>query len=142
MLRTAFCMIVALGVFVSVALAGADEDAVRRLLHLNFDKPETRLVVQPVIVVSDQAIAGWTQGDMGGQALLRNRHGRWTLILCAGDALKSREALIQVGIAPVDAGRLASDLAVAEAQLDPGVVAMFSRFEGLVTMDDPVHGKP
>ena len=50
------------------AIAGPDEDAVRDLLHSTFDKPEAKLVVAPVVATAGYAIAGWTQGEMGGRA--------------------------------------------------------------------------
>lgn len=126
------------------AMAGPDEDAVRHLLHSTFDKPDAKLVVEPVVATAGYAIAGWTQGDMGGRALLQNRHGRWTLILCAGDGIKSAEALRHAGIAPDAANALAQALARTEQAVPAGRLAMFAQFEGLVRMDEagnhpPVH---
>lgn len=72
---------------------------------------------------------------MGGRALLRRKQGVWMLVLCAGDAMRSRDGLKQAGVPQQDAMSLERDLAAAEAELDPQRVAMFSRFEGMVTMD-------
>jgi hypothetical protein len=105
-------------------------------------KPDETLSVEPVMVAGDHAIADWSQGQMGGRALLRRQHQSWTLILCAGDSIKSSEALVKAGVPVADAGKLASDLAAEEARLAPEKAAMFSRFEGLVMMDGkdtPVH---
>ncbi|MGN6410938.1 MAG: copper uptake system-associated protein [Nitrobacter sp.] len=128
------------------AIAGADEDAVRDLLHSTFDKLDVKLVVAPVVATAGYAIADWTQGEMGGRALLRNRHGRWTIILCAGDGIGA-EALRHVGIAPDVADELAEALAKAEGTVPAGCLAMFARFEGLLRMDEagnhpPVHDRP
>jgi hypothetical protein len=65
------------------------------------------------------AIADWAQGEMGGRALLRNDHGAWTIILCAGDRIKTRDALVKAGVPLADAERLEKDLASAEAGLSP-----------------------
>jgi hypothetical protein len=54
---------------------------------------------------------------MGGRALLRKKEQYWSLILCAGDGIKSRDGLIQVGIPIQDAVALEHDLAAAEASL-------------------------
>jgi hypothetical protein len=70
---------------------------------------------------------------MGGRALLRRKGGGLTL--CAGDAIRSHEALKQAGVPQQGALSLERDLAAAEAKLDPQRVAMFSRFEGMVMMD-------
>lgn len=88
-----------------------------------------------VVVASDYAIAGWTQGEMGGRALLRKKAHAWSIILCAGDQLRETETLHKAGVPDATARRLTADLARSESSLPPKDVAMFSRFEGLVTMD-------
>lgn len=145
MTRIIFVALTILGFCLGGALSNnADEDAVRHLLHSTFDKSGARLVVEPVVVTNDYAIAGWTQGDMGGRALLQNKHGRWTLILCAGDGIKTADALRHAGIPPNTASDLVLALAKAEQGVLPERLAMFARFEGLVRMDEagnhpPVH---
>lgn len=114
------------------AFAGPDEDAVRHLLHSTFDKPDARLIVEPVVVDGDHAIAGWTQSDTGGRALLRRKGHHWQIVLCSGDQLKSVDTLAHVGL-PLPAARaLASQLAKTEANTDPKRLALFSRFDGIV----------
>ena len=113
----------------------ADQAAISQLLHGMFDRPGSQLTVAPIVVSGDNAIAGWTQGDMGGRALLRKKQQIWTLILCAGDEIKSRDALAKVGIPVQDAAILDRDLAAAESALPPQQVAMFSRFQGVMMMD-------
>jgi copper(I)-binding protein len=115
--------------------AGPDEDAVRRLLHTTFDRPESPLVVDPVVVVEEHAIAGWSQGDMGGRALLRRKSAAWSLILCSGDGIKSAEALRQTGIPAGEASALASRLADAEAKLSRERLVLFAKFEGTLMMN-------
>jgi hypothetical protein len=115
---------------------GADQSSISRLLHGMFDKPTETLSVEPIMISGNHAIADWAQGEMGGRALLRRQHQSWTLILCAGDGIKSKEALLKAGVPAADAERLERDMTVAEAELAPGKAAMFSRFEGLVMIDD------
>ncbi|MDR6304393.1 hypothetical protein GGQ85_002100 [Nitrobacter vulgaris] len=136
MLRTLVALIVALFGLTGAAGAGADEDAVRHLLHTAFDKPEQKLVIEPLVVGAGYAIAGWTQGDMGGRALLQNKHGRWTLILCAGDGIKTADALRQAGVASDAADALAQALTKAEQSVAAERLAMFARFEGLLRIDE------
>lgn len=142
MIRTLPAALIALAILVGPACAGPDGDAVRHLLHATFDKPETKLVVEPVVVATGYAIAGWTQGDTGGRALLQDKHGRWTLILCAGDGIKSADALRQAGLAPDAATTLAQALAKAEQTVPADRLAMFSRFEGLLRMDEMANHPP
>lgn len=122
---------------VEVLAQSATDDAtsISHLLHGMFDKPNEKLSVEPVLVSGDHAVADWTQGEMGGRALLRRQHRNWTIVLCAGDGIKSSEALVKVGVPAADARKLESEMIAAEAKLAPEHVAMFSRFEGLVMMD-------
>ena len=135
MMKPSFAIVAAL-LWTSAAVAGRDEDAVRDLLHTTFDKPEVRLVVDPVVVTNGYSIAGWTQGWMGGRALLQHRQGRWVLILCAGDGIRSPESLRQIGLAASVAHSLSEKLAEAERLTTSERVAMFGRFEGLIKIDE------
>jgi hypothetical protein len=122
------------------APAGADARSINQLLHAMFDKPDVSLLVGPVMVSGDHAVADWVQGDMGGRALLHRREASWIIILCAGDAIKAEETLVKAGVPVVDARKLEVDIRVAESKLAPETVAMFSRFEGLVMLDGtPSH---
>jgi hypothetical protein len=61
---------------VSTAAGAQDHTAeatIKALMAAQFDRPEQRLMVNPVVVEGDHAIAGWVQGDMGGRALLRRQ---------------------------------------------------------------------
>jgi hypothetical protein len=142
MFRTMVAALAVLTASVATGLAepaGTDATSISQLLHGMFDKPNEALSVGPVVVSGDHAVADWTQGDMGGRALLRRKQNGWIVTLCAGDAMKSSEALKTAGVPQPEAIQLARDLAVAESRLAPEQVAMFSRFEGLVTMDGASH---
>ncbi|MCK1326358.1 copper uptake system-associated protein [Bradyrhizobium sp. 156] len=123
---------------VLAAEAGAEPE-IEGLLHGMFDKPDAVLTVSPIVVGGGFAIADWTQGEMGGRALLRRKQASWVIMLCAGDGIRSREALRQAGVPQQEAISLERDLAAAESKADPQRVAMFSRFEGMVTMDSTSH---
>ena len=117
-------------------LAASADDAVdiRHLMMATFDKPEAPLSVDPVTVRGDLAVAGWSQGDMGGRALLRREDEAWELSLCAGEALREPEGLAQLGLSEAEAETMAAAVVAAEATLDPALVAKFSSFDGVVTM--------
>ena len=139
-----FCLALFLAA-ASFAQAGPDDVAqIRHVIATQFDKPDHPVVIDPVIVEGDHAIAGWTQGEGGGRALLRRSEGKWRVVLCGGDALKGADAIAQTGIAAVPAATLAGRLAAAEKQLPPERRPLFSTFEGLMPMtsegDDPHAG--
>jgi hypothetical protein len=130
----------------ALALAGpaaaadsADQAHVRHLLMSTFDKPEARLQVEPIVVQGEHALAGWTQGERGGRALLRRQGKTWQITVCGGDGLKDPKALADAGIPAGDASRLLQALASAEGQLPAAQRAKFSTFDGLVRMD--AHGR-
>jgi hypothetical protein len=133
--RTLLCAAALLTLVWSHPAAASDADAIRQSLVAMFDKPDMRLAVNPVVVAGEYAIAGWVQADMGGRALLRLRHGKWTILLCAGDAMKSGEALRHAGVPEPDAKLLVNRLAEAEAALPQDRLAMFAKFDGIVMVD-------
>ncbi|HUZ32358.1 MAG TPA: copper uptake system-associated protein [Xanthobacteraceae bacterium] len=112
-----------------------DQAAITRLLHGTFDRQGMQLTIDPIVVSGNYAVAGWTQVEIGGRALLRKKQQSWMLILCAGDEIKSANALTKAGVPDQDASALAGDLATAEAKLPQQHVAMFSRFAGIMMMD-------
>lgn len=117
------------------AEAGGDAAAVRHVLMSQFDKPEARLSVEPVVVAGDAAVAGWAQGERGGRALLFRHGGGWQIAICAGDALKDAKVLQEAGVKPADAKTLASALARAEAKLSASQRARLATFDGFLRMD-------
>lgn len=119
--------------------AASDQDTIQAVMMKTWDKPDVRLVVGPVVVSGDHAIAGWSQGDMGGRALLRKKGQAWDVVLCAGDDLKKTDVLAKVGLSAAAAKALAANLAAAEAKIPPDRLALFSRFEGLVMVSEDGH---
>jgi hypothetical protein len=117
-----------------------DTAAILALMHENWDKPDAKLDVDPVVVEADHAVAGWTQGEHGGRALLRRTDAKWKVVLCSGDPLKESANIAAADVPPETATRLAERLAAAESALPAGRRALFSRFEGTVSMEEhPKH---
>lgn len=122
--------------------APSERPAIRALLHGMFDRPQHPLAVDPIVVSGDYAIADWTQGEMGGRALLKSDRAAWELILCAGDGIRTKAALMKAGVPSRDAERLEYELARTEADLAPEQVAKFSRFEGFIMGRDAEGHRP
>lgn len=124
-----------------VAVHAADDaQAIRHVMMKTWDKPEARLQVAPVVLRGAHAVAGWTQGERGGRALMaRNGDGSWRVVLCAGDGIRHAPALQDAGLNAADAQALARDLAAAEAKLPAAQRAKFATFDGIVRMD--AHGQ-
>lgn len=124
-----------LGLLPNVALAHDDQHEIIHLMKGMFDTPENPLSVEPVVVVGDNAIAGWVQGERGGRALLWRVDGQWKIRLCSGDSLKDPKLLESANISAADAATLAAQLAAEESKLDPAVLAKFTSFEGTMMID-------
>jgi hypothetical protein len=133
-----------------MALAGAihaaqaepalkDAASIRAQMASTWDKPDAKLIVDPVVINADYALAAWTQGNRGGRALLRKMEGKWVVVLCSGDPLRHASALIEAGVPAVVAEHLASDLSAAERRLPAARVALFATFEGVMRMDEAHH---
>ncbi len=121
---------------------GADDAAIREVLMTQFDKPEAPLTVAPVVVQGTHALAGWTQGERGGRALLRREAGLWRVVLCGGDGLKEATALRDAGLSGDDAAALAKALASAEAPLPAAQRAKFALFGATVRVETAGHAAP
>jgi hypothetical protein len=71
-----------------IASASADDHAaehhIKAVLNGMFDRPDQPLQIGPVVAVGDHAVAGWTQGDGGGRALMRRKGHEWSIVLCGG----------------------------------------------------------
>ena len=116
------------------AQAHDDTEHIVALMKSMFDTPDNPLAVAPVVVRVDNAIAGWSQGDKGGRALLWRKDGAWQIRLCSGAGLKDPKMLEGAGISTEDAKAMTDQLIAEEAKLDQAVVAKYNLFEGIVEM--------
>lgn len=137
-----FAAIVSLSLFwaapAGAAEGGSDTAAIAKIIKSTWETPEKRIDVSPVVQSHDYAVAGWVQGDRGGRALLKKADGRWSVLLCSGDGIRSAEGLSGAGLPANIANDLAGKLAREEARLPAGHVAKFSLFEAGV-QDAPAH---
>lgn len=117
------------------AAEAIDQTDIQTALHAMFDKPDVELVIDPITVDSGFAVAGWTQGDMGGRAFLRKSGATWALVLCTGDEIKSADALKASGVPAEGADRLAAAIAESEKSLDPERLKKLASFQGVMRKD-------
>lgn len=116
--------------------AQVDHEAILRQMHATWDRPEAKLDAGPVVIEGDYAIADWTQGAMGGRALLKRKRGAWETVLCAGDGIRDTEGLLAVGLPAAQAAILAARLEEAEKQVSQERLAMMAAFRGIVRMTE------
>jgi len=114
----------------------SDVDAIGAMQKAMFDKPDSPLTMGPVIVAGEFAVTDWAQGGTGGRALLRKTEKGWGIHLCAGDALKDAAQLVKLGVPEAAANQIATQLAAAEASVDPALLKQFSAFDGVMMVDE------
>ncbi len=117
-----------------------DETAIRQVLMSTWNKPESPLTVEPVVIEAGYALAGWTQDARGGRALLaRQPDGRWTVRVCGGDSMLDVKSLEQSALPPATAKVLAAAAVQAEAKLPAARRALFSTFGAPRNMTGDSH---
>ena len=72
---------------------------------------------------------------------MKKTHHGWSIYLFSGDSMKDAGTLETIGLSAVDAAGLAAKLKDAEAGLDSSALALFSSFEGTVTMNEASNGE-
>lgn len=138
-LRTLLLNLLAVGALVGLSPLAraepADEAAIRQVILSTWDRPDAPVEVGPIVVLAGRAVAGWTQGQHGGRALMAlDGQGRWSVSACGGDGLKDAKTLEMTGLSSADAKRLSQSLAQAESTLPASRRVLFSTFNGMVNM--------
>jgi len=126
----------------SLADTAGDRASIAKAMMATWDRPEERLSVEPVTVGVEYALAGWTQGDRGGRALLKRGHGGWSVHVCGGDHLLDAQLLRKIGVTDSESKTLIADQNAAESKLPARKVAMFSLFDSIVEMGIDGHHAP
>ena len=121
---------------------GNDAQDITTVMKKQFDRPEAPLVVEPVTVVGDYAVAGWTQTGKGGRALLQKDKHNWVIAVCAGDGLTQAAVLKTTGMSAAQADQLSKAVTSAESKLSKDTLKLFASFEGMVKIDAAAgHGE-
>ncbi|PRB81551.1 copper uptake system-associated protein [Pseudomonas sp. MYb185] len=139
MLMMNIVRVMALGVALlsAGAWAGESEDsqAIKHLMKHTWERPNAPLQVKPVTVEEDYAIAGWTQDERGGRALLQRTDGAWRVLICAGDGLLEEALLLDVGLDAGQTERLLTRTREAERGLSDAHLARLALFGRPVRVD-------
>jgi hypothetical protein len=140
-MKTIFLIFSIMLILVVSPIVLADEDAhlIDHLIRQQWQKPDVKLEIAPIVVEGRYAIAGWVLGGRGGRALLRRGAHGWELFMCGGDDLTKPFVLQQSGIETTAATLLAQKLIAAEQVLSPHVRKQFSIFEGVVPVNSEQH---
>lgn len=119
--------------------ASAEALAIEKVLKHEFEKPDAPLRVEPISVVGDYAVVGWSQSNRGGRALLKRQDGSWKVSVCGGDGLKSAETLEKSGIDKATAQQLAHKIHEAESRYPESYLKQLSMFGGEMKAESAHH---
>jgi hypothetical protein len=133
MIKLKLFMAISILAQLGIANASPEEDVAKAISKI-YDKPDQKVVTNPVAVVDKFAIADWTQGNRGGRALMKNINGQWAITACGADGIKELKNLKDAGIPIKTAEALIIKLNQLEKAEDPKRLKMFSLFG---TKDDP-----
>lgn len=106
--------------------------ALTQVLRASFEQPDRPMQLDPVLAAGRWGLVGWRQDGRGGRALLRRDPAGWTLVACAGRALRDPAVLQAAGMDAAEARALARRMTTAERQLSPRLSAELDRFPTLV----------
>jgi hypothetical protein len=115
---------------------GPETATIAKVMRDIWERPDARLDIDPVVAVDGYAIASWTQGELGGRALLQKQGGAWQVVLCSGDPLREASTARAAGVPAATAERLTESLRKAEATIPAERRKQLSRFQGLVKMSE------
>lgn len=118
----------------------ADQQNIEHMMRHTWERPDAPLDVGPITVEGDHAVAGWTQGERGGRALLSKNEKGWRVVLCAGDSLLDAATLRSAGLTADAATHMSQAVTQAESALPQSRVKQFALFKGVMKVDsDAAH---
>lgn len=140
-MRSIFALLMLLLAACDASRDSSAQANIRTVMMRDWNKPEAPLTVDPIVVVGTFAVADWTQPALGGRALLQRAGDTWSVVLCAGDALKDVGMLVHAGMPRSDAEALLQSLADAETSLPAERLSRIGAFKGVVRMGGDGHGE-
>ena len=80
MLKLLLALLMTFNLTTTFANPSDDQQVIRQLMKHQFDKPNSLLLVEHVVVDTNYAIASWLQADTGGRALLKRDAKKWEIV--------------------------------------------------------------
>lgn len=121
-----------LGASLPARAESSPQAALAQVLRASFEQPGRPMQLDPVLPAGRWGLVGWRQDGRGGRALLRRDPAGWTLVACAGRALRDPAVLQAAGMDAAEARALARRMTTAERSLSPRLSAELDRFPTLV----------
>ena len=106
--------------------ATIEEVQIQNVISEIYDKPNSKVVTNPISVKDNFAIADWIQGNRGGRALLKRTSNKWQIMACGGDGFKDINNLNAACIPNETAKSLLLELNRLEKSVDAHRLHLFS----------------
>lgn len=140
------CLTLAMVFFLSFNYAYAKKNsneasAIRAVINKQFDTPNSKVVINPIVIKGDHAVASWLHAELGGRAVLeKGEDNHWKIALCAGKQVNDVHFLAATGIPSSVAKDLIENLQRAEAALTPQNIKRFDSFNAIIRgSHTPLH---
>ena len=138
-LLTAIICLLAVMYIENIFAETTPESAIEHVIKKQWDKPDNPVLVSPIVIVDNAAVAGWSQGARGGRALLKLDGGEWRVMFCGDVTLTHAAVLEQSGLTSDQAIRISKELLAAEAKISTTQINILDTFRGLMKVDAEHH---
>ncbi len=110
-----------------------DEKKIRHVINSTYDTPNGKVIINPIVINAEHALASWVQGNKGGRVIMnKNSHDQWEVVLCSGKAVLDSQFLQKSGITRPIADLLSKALTKKEATLSEKQRLQFDSFNAIV----------
>lgn len=135
-LHIAFVLFLLLTLHANISMADDEQSQITHTIKSQWEKPNAPLQVEPIVIVHNFAIADWFQQEKAGRALLHKQSNHWSVVVCAGDALKEIDSLVNSGVPEEEARKLNEAINKAEQQLSVTQLTKLSDFKAWTKMTE------
>jgi hypothetical protein len=117
-------MVVLMGCAASVS---EEKAAIAQSLQTKYGAKEA-VVVDPIVLRNDYAVADLVRGDIGARAVMQKRKGEWQVLVLAGQEARDAAYLVKAGVPQVEARALANLLVTSERQVPEEKLIKLERY--------------
>jgi hypothetical protein len=109
------------------ASVGEEKVAIAQSLQTKYGAQDA-VVVDPIVLRNDYAVADLVRGDIGARAVMQKRKGEWQVLVLAGQEARDAAYLVKAGVPQVEARALANLLVTSERQVPEEKLIKLERY--------------
>jgi hypothetical protein len=109
------------------ATVSEEKAAIAQSLQAKYGAQDA-VVVDPIVLRNDYAVADLVRGDIGARAVMQKRKGEWQVLVLAGQEARDAAYLVKAGVPQVEARALANLLVTSERQVPEEKLIKLERY--------------